>query len=138
MQGAGPGEGVPSPRGRGRRAGARERGDRAGGGGDASSKPKRSGRRERVPGARVPGVGFPALEDPGCGEWEWRGRTRGSAGPGFLGVAHVEPSTRRRPQTLIHLDERGDLHRRHHLARNLHAGSTIRGGRCRAGQAADA
>lgn len=36
-----------------------------------------------------------------------------------------EPRTRRRPGSLVHLDERRDLHRRHHLVRDLRTGSTI-------------
>lgn len=59
------------------------------------------------------------------------GRTREGAGLGHPGVAHAEPSTRRRPQSQVHLDERGDLHRRHHLVRHLRAGSTTGAGRCK-------
>lgn len=65
-----------------------------------------------------------------------RGRARGSrlrgrerilgGGPGLRGVAYAEgcaePSTGRRPRSLVHLDERRDLHRRHHLVRDLRTG----------------
>lgn len=65
-----------------------------------------------------------------------RGRARGSrlrgrerilgGGPGLRGVAYAEgcaePSTERRPRSLVHLDERRDLHRRHHLVRDLRTG----------------